>query len=276
MCFVVDLFQASSQQTKWLVVILIIHGVFSVFYLTLIILTFLLLELTSANWVEHWVWIFSGLAVLIWAVAMLTMTIIWCLCRNYAMKKVDDETIELGEVNEKVKKTLGLNETSNLKIKPQVDEIKIESAEITPLPQYSPEARNSIFDFSEESLQKLENERSHSPFQEFLHLVQVESPGTPEKPLHEQCMNRIPEEPMYDIPLGTKEVEGEENELENKDDKPLVDNSEKKLTKKKSQMFLGNIGKSSSVVSELFVNVNKGSVVAESVVVMGRYKVLSD
>lgn len=242
------------------------------------------MEQSSQNRVEHWVWIFSGLAVLIWAVAMLTITIIWCMCRNYALRK--DQDVELGDVSEKVKKTLGVdervlkkNERSNLVIKPKVEEIKIEAAEITPLPEYSPEARNSMFDFSEESVQKMENERSHSPFQEFLHLVQVESPGTPEKALHEHCLNRISEEPMYDIPLRSSPTAEEQTAgfFESHDKKPLfVEKSAKKLTKRKSQMFLGNIGKSSSVVSELFVELDKGSVVPESVVVTGRYQVLSD
>lgn len=90
---------------------------------------------------------------------------------------------------------------SKIKYKKTVEHLELAETEITSLPEYSPQAKTSMFDFSEGSEENLERERSRSPFREFLHLVQIEPPTSPEQTFEEESLLR------FSVPASLEEKE---------------------------------------------------------------------
>lgn len=209
---------------------------------------------------------------------------------EYPLSKTD-EYLKNMDLKDHVKKRLGITEPINssksetgsvkkqnekpgllkrLSTKIKKEEINTTQPEIIALPEFNP--HQSIFHLT--SLNKNElhaNEpaevfrtESPIPFDEHLHIVQVESPSTP-KPL------KSPREIFFQDLI---ENFGKSNNDTNYFDFEESDNL--RDDKMGDRVFIGTVGRQDSVTSEIFIPIDENGVIADEPIELGKYKVLKE
>jgi len=187
----------------------IVSGIFTLVYWVVIVPLFYTLFHNSpkrGDWIEHWDIVYFTLAFLLWALVMFVIIGLWYLLKNQqngdnesqlSILRDKEDYNSLGDVSKKARFTLGIEDKKEItekktgvidkeEYKKKVENLKVtEIADITPLPEYSPEVKSTIFFSDEEEQEKeeirrTERERSRSPYRDYLHIVPM-SPVSPEK-----------------------------------------------------------------------------------------------
>lgn len=141
--------------------------------------------------------------------------------------------------------------------------------EIIDLPDFNPDQR--IFRLSTAEVHKLDDlqdlgeptetvrTKSPIPFDEHLHIVQIESPSTPKSP-EKKTNLKSPREIFF------QDLRGNESTLFDFD---------LKEDEKVKHVFLGEIGRQESLTSEIFIPINQNGGIKETVEI-GKYEILKE